>query len=70
MILEIYSSYLTNENLTQEYNITLFGEMILYHTKELEIHKNNHNMNLFILKAYYVKKTSSYQPFDCSVDFF
>ena len=58
MMLEIYSSYLTNENLPQEYK------------NEFEIHKNNHDMNVFILKAYYVKKTSSYQPFDCSVDFF
>ena len=44
--------------------------MILYHTKEFEIHENNHNINVFILKAHYVKKTSSDQPFDCSVDFF
>ena len=70
VILEIYNSYLTNENLPQESNITDFREMILYHTKEFEIHKNNHNINVFILKAHYVKKTSSDQPFDCSVDFF
>ena len=70
VILEIYSSYLTNQNLPQESNITRFREMILYHTKEFEIHKNNHNINVFILKAHYVKKTSSDQPFDCSVDFF
>ena len=30
--------------------------MILYHTKEFEIHKNNHNINVFILKARYVKR--------------
>ena len=70
MILEIYNSYLTNENLPQESNITDFGEMILYHTKEFEIYKNNHNINVFILKAHYVKKTSSDQPFNCSIDFF
>ena len=70
VILEIYSSYLTNENLPQESDVTLFGEMILYHIKEFEIHKNNHNINVFILKAHYVKKTSSYQPFDCSMDSF
>ena len=51
-------------------NITRFGGMILYHTKEFEIHENNHNINVFILKAHYVKKTSSDQPFDCSMDFF
>ena len=38
VILEICNSYLTNENLPQESNITRFGEMILYHTKEFEIH--------------------------------
>ena len=36
-ILEIYNSYLTNENLSHESNITRFGEMILYHTKEFEV---------------------------------
>ena len=56
VILEIYNSYLTNENLPQESNITRFREMILYHTKEFEIHKNNHNINVFILKARYVKR--------------
>ena len=30
VILEIYNSYLSQENLTQESNITRFGEMILY----------------------------------------
>ena len=69
-ILEIYNSYLTNENLPQEINITHFGEMILYHTKEFEIRKNSHIVNIFILKAHFVKKTSSDLPFDCSVDFF
>ena len=44
--------------------------MILYHTKEFESHKNNHNINVFMLKAHYVKETSSDQPFDCSMDFF
>ena len=38
--------------------ITHFGEMILYHKKEFEIDKNNHNINVFIIKAHYVKKTS------------
>ena len=69
-ILEIYNSYLQNENLPQESNITQFGEMILWHTKEFEIHKNSHNVNVFILKAHYVQKTLSDQPFDCSMDFF
>ena len=69
VILEICNSYLTNENLLQESNITDFWKMILYHTKEFEIHKNNHNINVFILKAHYVKKTLSDQPFDCSIDF-
>ena len=68
--LEIYNSYLTNENLSQENNITPFGEIILHHTKELEIHKNSHDMNVFILKAHYIKKTASDQPFNCSMDFF
>ena len=68
--LEIYSSYLTSENLPQESNIMRFGEMVLCHTKEFEIHKNNRNINVFILKAHYVKKTPSDQPFDCSMDFF
>ena len=27
-------------------------------------------MNVFILKAHYVKKTGSDQPLDCSIDFF
>ena len=67
-ILKIYNSYLRNENLPQESNISPFGEMILYHTKEFEIHKNSHNVNVFILKAHDVKKTSSDQPFDCSMD--
>ena len=44
--------------------------MILCHTKEFEIHKNNRNLNVFFLKAHYVKKTSSGQSFDCSMDFF
>ena len=44
--------------------------MILYHTKEFEIHENNHYMNVFLLIAHYIKKTSSDQPFDCSMDFF
>ena len=70
VILEIYNSYLTNENLPQESNITCFGEMTLCHRKEFEIHKNNHNINVFILKAHYVKKTSSDQSFDCPMDFF
>ena len=52
-ILEIYMSYLTNQNLPQESNITNFGEMILYHTKEFGIHRNSHNMNIFILKSHY-----------------
>ena len=69
-ILEIYMSYLTNQNLPQESNITNFGEMILYHTKEFEIHRNSHNMNIFILKSHYFLKTSSDQPFDYSMDFF
>ena len=38
-ILEICNSYLQNGNLPQESNMTRFGEMILYHTKEFEIHK-------------------------------
>ena len=44
--------------------------MILYHTKEFEIHKNNHNINVFILKAHHVKKTSSDHPIEWSMDFF
>ena len=62
-------SYLRNENLAQGSNIMRFGEMILYHTKECEIQKSNHNINVFILKAHYVQKTSWDQPFDCSMDF-
>ena len=54
----------------KESNITHCGEMIFYHTKEFEIHKNNHNINVFILKAHYVKKILSDQPFDFSMDFF
>ena len=69
VILQTYNSYLTNENLPQEGNITRFGEMILYHTKEFEIHKKNHYINVFILKAHHVKKTASDQPIDCSIDF-
>ena len=59
VILEIYNSYLTSENLPQESNITRFGEIILYCTKEFDIHKNNHNINVCILKAHYVKKKPS-----------
>ena len=44
--------------------------MILYHTKEFEIHKNSHNMDVFILKACYVEQTVSYQAFGCLMDFF
>ena len=44
--------------------------MILYNIIKFEIHKSNHNINVFILKAHYVKKTSSDQPFDRSMDFF
>ena len=43
VILEIYNGYLTNENLTLESNITCFRKMILYYTKEFEIH----NINVF-----------------------
>ena len=43
--------------------------MILYHTKKFEVHKNNHNINVFILKAHCVKKISSDQPLDCSMEF-
>ena len=57
VVLEIYKCYLTNEKLTRKV-ITRFGEITLYHTKEFEIHKNNHDINVFILKAHYVKKTS------------
>ena len=64
------NSYLTNENLPWESNKTRFGEMILSHIKVFKIHKNNHNIKLFLLKAHYVKKTASDQPFDCSMDFF
>ena len=53
--LEIHNSYLTNENLPQESNITRFGEVILSHDKEFKIHKNSHNKNIFILKVHYVK---------------
>ena len=38
--------------------------MIPYHTKEFEIHRNSHNMNVFIRKACYVKQTASDKPFD------
>ena len=37
VILEIYNSYLTNENLQESNNA--FRGMRLYHTKEFEIHK-------------------------------
>ena len=57
-MLKICDSYLTNENLPQERNTTRFWEMILYYTKESEIHKNNQSITVFILKAHYVKKTS------------
>ena len=69
VILEIYNSYLTNENLPQESSIACFGELILYHTKKLEIHKNNH-MGVFMLKAHYVKNILSDQPFGCSMGLF
>ena len=69
VVLEIYKCYLTNEKFTRKV-ITRFGEIILYHTKEFEIHKNNHDINVFILKAHYVQKTSPDQPLDCSMDFF
>ena len=69
VILEIYNSYLTNENLPQESSIACFGEFILYHTKKLEIHKNNH-MGVFLLKAHYVKNILSDQPFGCSMGLF
>ena len=46
------------------------GDMILYHTKKFDSHKNSHNMNVFIVKAHYVKKVSSDQPFGCSMGLF
>ena len=30
------------------------GLMILYNTKEFEVHKKSHNMNVFILKAHLI----------------
>ena len=70
VILEIYNSYLTSENLPQESSIGHFGEMLLYHSKKFGIHEGNHNMNMFILKAHYVNKILSDQPFGCSVGLF
>ena len=70
VILEIYNSYLTNENLLQESSIARFGEMILYHAKKFEINENNHNINVLIRKAHYVMKILSDQPFGCSMGLF
>ena len=39
LALDIYNTYLADEKLPEENNITRFGELILYHTKEFEIHK-------------------------------
>ena len=36
-----------------------FWEIILHYTKKFEIHKNNYNMKVFILKTHYVQKISS-----------
>ena len=50
LILEIYNSYLTNENFFSGEGGE--GVMILHNTKEFEVYKNSHNMNVFILKAH------------------
>ena len=68
--LETYNNFLADENLPEETNITRFGEMILCHTKDFEVHKNSHNSNVFILRTHYVKTTASDQPFDCAMEFF
>ena len=52
VILETCNSYLTNENLPQDSNVTRFEKMILYYTKEFEICKNI--LNVFTLKPHYV----------------
>ena len=70
LVLEAYNSYLKEEGFTDNFNhITRFAELVLSHTKEFEIHKNEHNVNVFILKDYYVKSTASFSSFDVSMKF-
>ena len=69
-ILGSYNHFLEEEGFTNETssNITRFGELILSHTNEYEVHKNSQGINVFILKDKYVKFTSS-SSFDSSVQF-
>ena len=66
--LDVYNSFLSKEGvLVREYNITRFDELILHHTNDFEIHKNSHNVNVFILNNQYVKSVCS--SFDESMKF-
>ena len=68
--LDVYNSFLSKEGVfVREYNITRFGELILHHTNHFEIHKNSHNVNVFILKNQYVKANAPTFSFDESMKF-
>ena len=70
LVFEAYNSYLKEEGFTDNFNhITRFAELVLSHTKEFEINKNEHNVNVFILKGHYVKSTASFPSFDVSMKF-
>ena len=68
--LDVYNSFLSKKGvLVREYNITRFGELILHHTNDFEIHKNSHNVNVFILKNQYVKANVPNSSFDETMKF-
>ena len=51
--LGLYNTYLAEEDISKENNVTRFGELVLCYTSEFEIHKNI--VNVFVLKKIYAK---------------
>ena len=58
-ILKMYNGILKEEGLpAHDEHVSRFGEMMLQHCNDFEIHKNSKNVNVFTLKNKYVKTTS------------
>ena len=60
-----YNRLLIDEGIEETFdNVTRFGELVINHSKEFEIHKNKHNVNVFIQKNQFVKNTALDSNFD------
>ena len=68
LLLEIYNKFLGEEGFPHETNITRFGNLILDYCCDLKIIKNK-KVNLFILKANFVKTALKYMHDDSTVAF-